>query len=65
MILIIFILMYGFDTHYYKKPMFSDIEIDAFATDMEAPPGSSGAFFNDFNNIYSYVWIWHTLLEKN
>ena len=57
--------MYGFDTHYYKKPMFSDIEIDAFATDMEAPPGSSGAFFNDFNNIYSYVWIWHTLLEKN
>ena len=51
MILIIFTLMYGFGTRYEGKSTFSDIGIDVSAADMEPPPGSSGAFSNDINNI--------------
>ena len=60
MILIIFTLMYGFGIRYWRKTKFSGIGIGGFAADMGPPPGTSGAFSSDINNLYPHVWISHT-----
>ena len=64
MVLMIFTLMYGCGTRYLGKASFPEYGIGVFAADMQPPPGSSQAFSNDINNIYSPVWTWHTLLRK-
>ena len=52
--------MYGFGIRYWRKTKFSGIGIGGFAADMGPPPGTSGAFSSDINNLYPHVWISHT-----